>query len=107
MALELLVSYNGVVQKFPVSISGVTLGRSSKATIKIEDPMLSGIHCRFTIQDRRVYVQDLESKNGLESRGCKIRHSQLFVGEYIIMGKTTVTLNAPALSIEEKKLHKR
>lgn len=107
MALEILVSFKGKMQKFAISTSGITLGRSSKASITIDDPLLSGIHCRFTLQGKRLFIQDVESKNGLESRGTKITHSQLYVGDTISMGDTTVTLNVPALTTEEKKLHNR
>lgn len=42
----------------------VWLGRGAFCQIRISDPQLSRRHCEFTYQDGRLYVEDLDSKNG-------------------------------------------
>lgn len=44
----------------------VILGRSPECHITIEDPLISRKHARISIRDRRVFISDLDSRNGVK-----------------------------------------
>ncbi len=49
---------------FPVTVAGVTVGRSKDNTIVITDPRASNHHAWVGIVDHKVVLRDLESTNG-------------------------------------------
>lgn len=52
--------------------SEFTIGRSSEADFTINNSELSRMHCKVYIQDQRVFIEDLGSKNGVIVDGAKI-----------------------------------
>jgi transcriptional regulator with GAF, ATPase, and Fis domain len=49
-----------------------TLGRSSDADLQLVDGKVSRQHCRFTVRDKRLEVEDLRSHNGTFVNGEKL-----------------------------------
>lgn len=51
----------------------VVIGRSSDADFTIEDNELSRKHCEVRFEGHRVFIKDLESKNGVKVDGERIQ----------------------------------
>lgn len=52
--------------------SDMTLGRGSDNDIILEDPFLSKKHARFILRDGKIYIEDLNSRNGTHINGKPI-----------------------------------
>lgn len=69
----------------------ITVGRSGKADIILDsnDPKLSGIHCAMKSENGKIYVRDMDSKNGTFVNGIPIKQMgrvAVHKGETIRMG---------------------
>ena len=70
-----------------------TLGRSSDADLQLVDGKVSRQHCRFTIRNGRLEVEDLGSHNGTYVRGERVTEPvPLRDGDEIRLGSVVVTL---------------
>lgn len=58
---------------FDTEQSPFIIGRSSEADFTIDNAELSRKHCKVYIHQHRVFVEDLESKNGVMVDGKKIK----------------------------------
>jgi PAS domain S-box-containing protein len=71
----------------------VTVGRSSEATVRVDDPGLSRLHLRITRQpDGRHVAQDLGSTNGTYLQGVSVRSATLVEGDRLQLGTATELL---------------
>ncbi len=71
----------------------VTAGRSSKCAIVLDDDLASRQHCRVVLMGGRVYVDDLDSRNGVLVNGLEIRgRHELHHGDQITVGRSFITL---------------
>jgi hypothetical protein len=69
------------------------LGRGEPATLRLADPALSRSHLRIHLEDERVLVEDLGSKNGTWLRGAPISsRRELCPGDEARAGRTVVAL---------------
>jgi DNA-binding NtrC family response regulator len=71
----------------------VTLGRSSKCSIRIDDPAASREHARLHIEAERLSIEDLGSANGTRVRDVAIganERTPLLPGEAVGIGGTVV-----------------
>ncbi len=76
-----------------VSLSGgeTILGRSSKATVFVDDAGVSRHHARITIGEHGAILEDLGSKNGTVLNGRRIEGpTPLADGALILIGATTL-----------------
>lgn len=67
----------------------VTIGRGDEADICIRDTWSSRIHCRLSVRDNQLHVQDLGSSNGTLVNGSRMTDSPLQSGDQITIGITT------------------
>jgi pSer/pThr/pTyr-binding forkhead associated (FHA) protein len=72
-------------------ISGpITIGRSSSASIPVDDKTLSREHTQVYGQNGRYFVKDLDSKNGTYLNGQLIRQAEMLKnGDRIKVGPAT------------------
>lgn len=70
--------------------SEMTLGRRPGNDIQIIEEKASRRHCRFTLQDGKVSVEDLGSSNGTRVNGDRIQTRLLKHGDVIMIGEHTV-----------------
>lgn len=63
-----------------------TAGRNENCDIVLPFPTVSGVHCRFFIEEGSLFVQDLFSKNGTIVNKKKIKKSSLMQGDIIDLG---------------------
>ena len=69
---------NGDVREFPLTASGVVLGRDDSADIRVEDKKVSRRHAAFKMVDGQAIVEDLGSSNGVRLNGKKIERRAVF-----------------------------
>ena len=81
---------DGIQNQVAITSAGLTLGRSSKNTLPLNDMALSRFHCKILPDKGGLTLVDLESTNGTflndvsVSGSCELRH-----GDVIRLGKLT------------------
>jgi hypothetical protein len=69
------------------------IGRSRNVNLSIPDLEISGAHCRFNLKNDGLEIVDLESKNGTYLNGIRVEKADIFAGDEIRIGETTITLD--------------
>lgn len=87
------------VEKYPVSI-----GRSSKNDIAVQDPCFSRKHCIIEETKKGYRVKDLDSKNGIKVNGQSVKASDVMNGDVITIGTHDFILSDKKK--KEKDAHK-
>lgn len=67
----------------------VTIGRGDEADICIRDTWASRVHCRLSIRDGELHLEDLHSSNGTMVNGVRVTESRIRRGDQITVGITT------------------
>lgn len=73
--------------------SSIVIGRDISSELCINDPSISGSHCRITYNSDVYSITDLGSKNGTYVNGFKIRREILRDGDTIKLGRTKISFN--------------
>ncbi|HXU05139.1 MAG TPA: sigma 54-interacting transcriptional regulator [Polyangia bacterium] len=74
-----------------------TLGRSSEADLQLVDGKVSRLHCRFTIRNERLEVEDLGSHNGTYVNGEKLTAARaLAAGDEVAVGDSLFLVDGGA-----------
>lgn len=95
MKLVLRVQINTLVSDISIDPnSTITIGRTDKSSVKIPDPLLSGVHCKIHYHPPKLEITDMESKNGTYLNGLRIEKSDVFIGDEIKMGDSKITILA-------------
>lgn len=79
------------------------IGRHARCDLRLTDPESSRCHARVTVEPGRVFVDDLESRNGTVVNGARIRHSALAEGDEIAVGTTRMRVSGVAVAEEPPK----
>lgn len=83
----------------------VVIGRSgSGCQVVIDDPMCSGKHCKVSMAHNTIYVEDLNSKNGIFLNGVRIIKQNLYLGDKLKVGSNLIYILESKLSEKDKKL---
>jgi DNA-binding NtrC family response regulator len=102
-ALSLLVIDGGVVSSHSLPPAGsITLGRSRKSTIALEDGSVSRHHAEIEVGGT-VVVRDLESANGVRVRGQRVAAGvpvPIAPGDVVELGSVTVVLQFASPRVE-------
>lgn len=92
-----VVEVNGVRHAVPER--GLVIGRGEAADLRVSDPGVSRRHAeiRITVSGREmtVSVVDLDSTNGIQVDGRRVKEAMLRNGSKIVLGNTTVTVRDP------------
>ena len=64
-----------------------TLGRSTQATVKVDNPSVSKLHARFIVTEDKVIISDNQSSNGIVVNGVKIQNKVLKPGDKFYLGE--------------------
>ena len=67
---------NGELSEHDIPPEGLILGRSPTSDVRLDDPMVSRRHVRFSIEQDKVFVEDLGSNNGTQVNDKKIEPEQ-------------------------------
>lgn len=83
----------------------ITIGRSSKCDLRIaEDDMISSKHLSLTLDNGRVFINDLGSTNGVYLNGSKITQDYLYLGQSLQFGASKMKIVAEKLNSKESAL---
>lgn len=75
---KLLLKFNAaVIKEIVVDKDALTVGRKPDNDVVIDNPAISGHHCRLTKEGGSYYVEDLDSTNGTFVNEKKIKKSGL------------------------------
>lgn len=70
-------------------ISGLSIGRSQEADLRIEDRYASGLHARIFSREGRAYVEDMSSTNGTLLNDAALHgEAELIDGDVVRIGDT-------------------
>lgn len=67
----------------------ITIGRGDEADICIRDTWASRVHCRLSLREGRLHLEDLRSSNGTMVNGVQVQASFIERGDQITVGITT------------------
>lgn len=69
----------------------ILLGRSRECDIQVEDPNVSRRHAELRQEGSTYWIVDLDSTNGIEVNGRRVKRSKLESGDIFTVGSTDVT----------------
>lgn len=72
-----------------------TMGRAPRAAFIVDAPLVSRLHCRFSLGDgNNLNVEDLGSTNGTWVNGRKVKGASLVAGDKIKVGRVVFDVKA-------------
>jgi pSer/pThr/pTyr-binding forkhead associated (FHA) protein len=71
----------------------VVLGRSRDCDVQIEDPNVSRRHAELRQEGSTYWIIDLDSTNGVEVNGRRVKRAKLAPGDTFTVGSTEVTFS--------------
>lgn len=85
---KLLLKFNAaVIKEIPFSKDSLAVGRKPDNDIVIDNPAISGHHCRISVQGGTYFVEDLESTNGTFVNEKRIKKSGLHHNDVVGLAK--------------------
>src|SRR5215471_1817630 len=85
---KFLLQYEGaVIKEIPITKGEITVGRKPDNDIVIDNPTVSGHHCKITLVGDTFFVEDLNSSNGVFLNAKKIMKSGLKHNDVIGIAK--------------------
>ena len=82
----------------------LTIGRSSRCDLLIEDPKMSGKHGCFDFNEHgNLVYTDLNSSNGSYVNNNKITNIVFKIGDILKIGKTKIYIDESRLNLKETK----
>ena len=71
----------------------VLLGRSRECDIQVEDPNVSRRHAELRQEGSSYWIVDLDSTNGIEVNGSRVKRAKLESGDTFTVGSTEITFS--------------
>jgi hypothetical protein len=84
---------SGVEKAFPMRQITMSIGRSDQCDIPVKDSSMSGRHCEVSKINGEIRVKDLGSSNGIWLNGERITDAELFDGDVIRCGQTSIRVD--------------
>ena len=85
------LSWDG--QELKVQKRRVLLGRSRECDIQVEDPNVSRRHAELRQEGPSYWIVDLDSTNGVEVNGKRVKRAKLDSGDSFTVGSTEITFS--------------
>jgi predicted component of type VI protein secretion system len=86
-----VLSWDG--RRLRVDKSRVLLGRSRECDVQIEDSNVSRRHAELRQEGDTFWIVDLDSTNGVEVNGQRVKRARLDPGDTFTVGATEVTFS--------------
>jgi len=90
---ELTVFANEYSKKFILTSHETTIGRNQGNSIVIPDTTISANHSKITFDNKKYYIEDLESTNGTLVNGVRITKKELKHKDFIKIGIASARFN--------------
>ena len=74
-----------------VSKRRVVIGRSRECDIQLSDPNVSRRHAELRQEGATYWIVDLDSTNGIEVNGQRLKRAKLETGDTVTLGSTDIT----------------
>lgn len=85
---KLLLKFNAaVIKEIVINKASMTVGRKADNDISIDNPAISGHHCRISLQGGTYVVEDLDSTNGTFVNEKKVKMSGLHHNDVVGIAK--------------------
>ena len=87
------LSNDGQVLGVPLGERDLTVGSAENADIRLNTTTISRQHLRITLRDNRVYVTDLDSRNGTFLNGMRLQPNverEWLPGDRLRLSETTL-----------------
>src|ERR1035437_591709 len=85
---KLLLKFNAaVIKEIPFDRDSLAVGRKADNDIVIDNPAISGHHCRISVQGGTYFVEDLDSTNGTFVNEKRIKKSGLHHNDVVGVAK--------------------
>jgi pSer/pThr/pTyr-binding forkhead associated (FHA) protein len=85
-----VVSLTADGRKFEIAKQRTVIGRSRECDVQIEDPSASRRHAEVRQEGTAYWIVDLDSTNGLEVNGLRVKRAKLGHGDKITIGSTDI-----------------
>jgi Protein of unknown function (DUF3662)/Inner membrane component of T3SS, cytoplasmic domain len=86
-----VLSWNGQTRR--IEAQRAVLGRSRDCDVQIEDANVSRRHAELRREDDGFWIVDLDSTNGVEVDGRRVKRAKLDPGDVFTVGSTAVTFS--------------
>ncbi len=87
---------DGSDKTFDLHKNEVTIGRSDEATLTIADKLSSRIHAKIFRDDKRYFIEDLNSRNSTKINNREVKGKiELLPGDKILIGEIEFTFIVP------------
>lgn len=83
--VALVIGRDATGNAFPIPETGLYLGRERGDVVFPEDGYVSGLHCKISVTDGKIFLTDLGSSNGTFVR--LLGESPLAAGQILLMGQ--------------------
>src|SRR5713101_5993949 len=96
---KLLLKFNAaVIKEIPFDKDSLSVGRKSDNDIVVDNPAISGHHCRILKEGNAYFVEDLESTNGTYVNEKRIQKAGLRHNDVVGVAKHALVFvsEAPA-----------
>lgn len=108
MPVILIIESENKIVREQLTSRPLTLGRSSKCHVKLNDGKVSGSHLSIALgRDGKTHVKDLATTNGTFLNGSKVLECHLFLDDEITIGEIRIYLDASKMGTKELSNHTR
>lgn len=88
-----IISPRGSAKRFPVETTPIYIGREPGIQVQVNDGLCSSKHAILYTRNNELYIEDLNSKNGVVLNGVKILKQRVFLDDQLTIGNTRIEID--------------